>query len=79
MYKRQLFDKALLSDEQLRDFLLLYAKVFLRSKVVDLKNIEPEFLFFFQPVDLPGVAKEYNGINWQYIRGANRNQLILKS
>jgi len=74
-----LFDKAALSNEQLKDFLVLYAKAFLRSKVVDIKNIEPEFLFFFQPVDLPDVAKEYNGIDWQYIRGANRNQLIMKS
>ena len=74
-----LFDKAKLSNEQLRDFLVLYAKAFLRSKVVDIKNIEPEFLFFFQPADLPDVAKEYNGIDWQYIRGANRNQLILRN
>ena len=66
-----LFDKALLSDEQLRDFLLLYAKLFLRSKVVDLKNIEPEFLFFFKPVNLREVAKKYNGIAWEYIRGVN--------
>ncbi|MCD4811505.1 hypothetical protein K8R14_02770, partial [bacterium] len=42
-----LFDKATLSNEQLRNFLILYAKVFLISKVVDIKNIEPEFLFFF--------------------------------
>ena len=48
-------------------------------RVVDIKNIEPEFLFFFQPADLPDVAKEYNGIDWQYIRGANRNQLILRN
>lgn len=74
-----LFDKATLSNEQLRDFLILYAKAFLRSKVVDIKNIEPEFLFFFQPVALPDVAKEYNGIDWEYIRGANRNQLILRN
>lgn len=74
-----LFDKATLSNEQLRDFLILYAKTFLRSKVVDMKNIEPEFFFFFQPVDLLGVAKEYNGIDWEYIRGVNRNQLILKN
>ena len=73
-----LFDKAKLSNEQLRDFLILYAKSFLRSKVVDIKNIEPEFFFFFQPVDLPNIAKKYNGIDWEYIRGANRNQLILK-
>jgi hypothetical protein len=74
-----LFDKAILSNGQLRDFLILYARAFLRSKVVDIKNIEPEFFFFFQPVDLPDVAKEYNGIDWQYIRGTNRNQLILRN
>lgn len=74
-----LFDKATLSNEQLRNFLILYAKVFLISKVVDIKNIEPEFLFFFQPAALPDVAKKYNGIDWQYIRGANRNQLILRN
>jgi len=73
-----LFNKVKLSNDQLKDFLILYAKAFLRSKVVDIKNIEPEFFFFFQPVYLPDVAKEYNGIDWQYIRGVNRNQLILK-
>jgi len=74
-----LSDKATLSHEQLREFLILYAESFLRSKVVDLKNIDPEFFFFFNPVDLRDVAKEYNGIDWEYIRGANRNQLMLKN
>jgi len=73
-----LFEKSTLSNEQVRDFLILYTRAFLRSKVVDIKNIEPEFFFFFQPVDLPGVAKEYNGIDWEYIRGVNRKQLLLK-
>lgn len=72
-------DKASLSNEQVRDFLILYAKVFLRSKVIDIKNIDPVFFFFFQPVDLKIVAKEYNSIYWEYIRGANRNQLILRN
>ena len=74
-----LFNKTKLSNEQLRDFLILYAKSFLRSKVLDLKNIESDFFFFFQPIDFSEVAKEYNGIDWEYIRGANRNQLMLRN
>jgi len=81
IYKKNynLLDKATLSNEQLRDFLILYAKTFLRSKVVDIKNIEPEFFFFFKTVNLREVAKKYNGIDWEYIRGVNRNQLMLKN
>ncbi len=73
-----LLDKPILSDERLRDFLILYASVFLGSKVVDLKNIESEFFFFFTPANLLKIAAKYNGITWEYIRGTNRNQLILK-
>ncbi len=66
-------EKPTLSHEQIKMFIFLYAKFFIRSKVVNLKEIEPEFFCFFQPADLSAVGIEFNGINWEYIREIERN------
>ena len=71
-------EKQVLSHEQVKKFILLYAKVFIRSKVINLSEIKPEFFYFFQPVDLATVGIEFNGYCWEYIREIERNMLILR-
>jgi hypothetical protein len=74
----KLLDKTSLCKRQIKNFLLLYAKTFLKSQVVDLEGIESGFLFYFNTFDLVSVANEYNGVYWEYIRDINRNQLIIR-
>jgi len=74
-----LLPKESVGDEQVRDFLMLYATTFLKSAVVDLQNIPLEFFYFFEPVDLISVAQEFNGKDWEYVREVERNMLILKA
>ncbi|MBF0399032.1 MAG: hypothetical protein HQK78_19815 [Desulfobacterales bacterium] len=74
-----LCEKLKMSDENIKDFIILYSKVFLKSKVVDINNIEPEFFFFFQSIDLQNIAYKYNGIDWEYIRDVNRNLIMIKN
>lgn len=64
--------------EQIRDFLLLYAKVVLKSEVINIQDIPPELFFFFSDVDFVSVAHEFNGENWEFIRDFERSILILK-
>ena len=73
-----LLPKKIISAEQVRDFLQLYASAFLKSAVVDLQNIPADFFYFFKPVDLTSVAHEFNGKGWEYVREVERNVLILK-
>lgn len=71
-------EKQALSNEQVKKFILLYAKAFIHSKLINLNEIEPEFFYLFQPVDLAAVGIEFNGSYWEYIREIERNMLILK-
>lgn len=71
-------EKQMLSHEQVKKFILLYAKAYIHSKVINYIEIEPEFFYFFQPVDLATVGIEFNGTCWEYIREIERNMLILK-
>lgn len=71
-------EKQAISHEQVKKFILIYAKAFIRSKVINLNEIEPEFFYFFKPVDLAAVGIEYNGTCWEYIREIERNMMILK-
>jgi hypothetical protein len=71
-------EKQTLSLERARKFIVLYSKAFIRSKIINLKEIAPEFLYFFKPVDLSAVGIEYNGRYWEYIREIEREMIILK-
>lgn len=70
--------KKALSNEQVRKFIIIYSKYYICSKIINLKEIEPEFFFYFKPVDLTAVGNEYNGRDWEFIREIERNLLILK-
>lgn len=71
--------KKSLSNEDLRKFIILYSKYYICSKMLNIKEIEPVFFYLFQPADLNAAAKEFNGIDWEYIRELERSILILKS
>lgn len=66
------------SASQVKDFLKLYANYFLKSEFVDLQNIPTEFFQFFEPIDLVSIAREYNGVEWEYVRETERDVLIMK-
>ncbi|MDM8535418.1 hypothetical protein QUF70_01555 [Desulfobacterales bacterium HSG17] len=70
--------KKALSNEQVRKFIILYSKYYICSKIINIKEIEPEFFFFFKPVDLTAVGNEFNSRDWEFIREIDRNMLILK-
>jgi len=57
---------------------MLYSSEYLKSNVLNIQNIEPEFLFFFKEIDLQAVAFKFNGKYWEYIRDINRDVLIMK-
>lgn len=66
-----------LSDDQAKDFLLLYAQSYLKSNVVDLTKIEPSLLYFCEGIDFKGLGRKYNGISWEYVRDANRDMILI--
>ncbi len=66
-----------LSDEQAKDFLLLYAQVFLKSGVVDLSSIESSLLYFFEIKEIRELVKKYHGYIWEYIRDINRDIILI--
>ena len=67
-----------LTDEQVRDMLLLYVNSFLKSKVLDLSQIDSKHFYFFEEIDFSQVARKYHMRNWELIRDANRNILMVK-
>ncbi len=76
--KYRLLDRPFMSNEQVRNFLLLYSRVFVKSAMVDLSSIDPALLYFFKEIDLVAVANEYHSKEWEYIRDVNRNHLLMK-
>ncbi len=70
--------KLSLNNEQAKDFLLLFARSYLKSGVVDLSKIDTTLLYFFEKVDFKSVAQKYHGKYWEYIRDVNRNLLLIK-
>ena len=68
-----------LSEEQAKDFLLLYAQSFLKSGVIDISSIESSILYYFEDVDFRMIAKNFHGKIWEYIRDTNRDFLILSA
>lgn len=69
--------RAFLSNEQVRDILLLYASVN-KTKHIDLRHIDKSIFAFYQQPDIHEVANEFNSKAWDYIRTVNRNLLMLR-
>jgi len=76
--KYKIIKKYSLADEQIVRLLQLYAQVFIRSRIVDLDTMDSSLLYFFSPIDFLEIARKYHGQYWEFIRDANRNQLLMK-
>lgn len=69
--------KAELSIEQVKDVLLLYA-VANYTKQIDLKHIDKSLFAYYKIPSLSKIANEYHAEEWEYIRGMDRELLLLK-
>lgn len=67
-----------LTVEQTRCFLILYSQSYLKSKMVDIKHLDQNVLFFYPAIPLQKTAHKYNGKDWEYIREPSRELLLLK-
>jgi hypothetical protein len=69
--------KGELSKEQVKDILLLYA-VSNHTKQIDLKHIDKSLFTYFKIPSLSDIANTYHIDEWEYIRGSDRELLMLK-
>lgn len=69
--------KTVLSTDQVRDILKLYA-ITNHTKQIDIQNLEKSIFAFYQSPDLNIVAKVNHTSEWEYISGVDRRLLILK-
>jgi hypothetical protein len=65
-----------LSIEQVKDILLLYA-ITNYTKQIDLKHLDKSLFAYYKIPSLSEVANSYHTTEWEYIRGADRELLIL--
>lgn len=65
-----------LSIEQVKDILLLYG-VSNHTKQIDLKHIDKSLFAYYKIPSLSNIANTYHTKEWEYIRGADRELLIL--
>jgi hypothetical protein len=66
-----------LSIEQVKDILLLYA-VSNHTKQIDLKHLDKSLFAYYKTPALSEIANTYHTEHWEYIRGSDRELLILK-
>jgi len=69
--------RALLSHEQIKDILLLFALVN-KTKQIDLRHLDTAIFSYYQKPDLQQVASKFNSSEWDFIRGVNREVLMIK-
>ncbi len=73
-----LLDKFQLTNEQTKMFLLLYSECFLKSRMLDLKELNSSIMMHYADMPVQSTAREYNGVEWEYIREPSRNILLMK-
>lgn len=73
----RLIKKYKLNKEQVRMFIHLYSSYFLKSKALDLSHIENTLASFFEEPNFLEIAREFHTKDWEYIRDAGRNLLLL--
>jgi len=69
--------KIAITDDQLRDFLILYGRYHLYTSTIDLSHIDASLLFYFDKIDVERVARKYHQHEWEYIRDEGRRVLML--
>lgn len=67
-----------ISDEQLKDILLLFGHSYLKSKHIDLQHIDKNLFSLYTFPNFLEVARKFNGISWEFIRSNSRNSLLIK-
>jgi len=67
-----------ISDEQLKDILLLFGNSFLKSRHIDLQHIDKNLFSLYSFPNFLDVARKFNGISWEFIRSNSRNSLLIK-
>ncbi|MDP8203963.1 MAG: hypothetical protein P9L95_05475 [Candidatus Tenebribacter mawsonii] len=67
-----------ISEDQLKDILLLFGHSFLNTKHIDLQHIDKNLFSLYCFPNFLEVARKFNGISWEFIRAKNRNSLLLK-
>lgn len=74
--QNQLFN---IVSEQWKDIIKLYGAFYLKSKIIDLSDINYD-LFFYLSIDkaFTNTIKEKHGKDWEYVRDHSRNLLIMK-
>src|SRR5690554_1560076 len=65
-----------LSTNQVKDILLLYA-VSNHTKQIDLKHLDKSLFAYYKTPSLSEVANTYHTQQWEYIRGSDRELLML--
>lgn len=66
-----------LEPEQVKEILHLYA-ISKKTNQIDLLNIDKQLFFLYQNANLSEIANKYHNTDWEYIKGVNRELLILK-
>jgi hypothetical protein len=66
-----------LSIEQVKDILLLYA-VSNHTKQIDLKHLDKSLFAYYKTPSLSEIANKYHTNDWEYIRGSDRELLMLR-
>lgn len=68
--------KTELTIEQVKDIFLLYA-ISNHTKQIDLKHLDKALFAYYKTPSLSDVANKYHASEWEYIRGTDRELLIL--
>lgn len=74
----ELLEKYKLSVEQTKMFLQLYSFSFIKSKMIDLKQLDKAILWYYPEMPIQATAREFHGKEWEYIREPARELLLLK-
>jgi len=69
-------NKSTLSAEQVTDILKLYASVN-NTKQVDIQNMDKSIFSFYNIPDLNSVANQFHNTEWEYIKGLDRELLMI--
>jgi hypothetical protein len=70
-------NKSTLSSEQIADILELYAVVN-NTKQIDIRNLDKTIFSYYNIADLTEMANKYHTDKWEYIRGVDRELLMME-
>lgn len=68
--------KLVLSIEQVKDILLLYA-ISNHTKQIDLKHLDKSLFAYYKTPNISDVANTFHTYDWEYIRGSDREFLMI--